>query len=177
MWKKNSAVIIVDFQKEWEDEDSQFYLGRTSIAKKKCSTLVHEGIKQGSPVIYTKRVVDDMGESFSDTEEGSDLVEKLPKKEGIKVFERPSWNPFLDTDLDNFLFDRGIDHVYVGGLSINAGVRETVAQAYNRGYSVTLVKDCCSAESSEELQFTSEDIQKYRFITVFTLKNIISRSL
>lgn len=172
MWFSNSALIIVDFQKEWSIEKSEFYIGRTSIAAKKCSTLVHEAQKNSSPVVFTLRYMDRPDNAFSKFETRSDLVDRLKDEEGEK-FTRENWNPFLDTYLDDFLFERGIEHVYVAGVPVNAGVRETVTSAFDRNYDVTVVKDCSLAETSREMQFTLEDIKKYRDIEITTLREIV----
>ena len=172
MWYGNSAVIIVDFQKEWSMEDSPFYIGRTSIAAKKCSTLIHESFKNSSPVAYTLRYMDRTDDAFSKYKPRSNMVKKL-RDERIEQFSRKSWDPFLETYLDDFLFDKGVEHVYIGGIAVNAGVRECAESAYNRDIDVTVVKDCCLAETSEEMQFTLKDLQKYRDIEIRTLRQII----
>ncbi len=175
MWEPNSGVVVVDFQKEWKQNDSIYHLGRTNIVEKKCRTLVHEAQKNSSPVAYTKKLGREDEEAFSEDTENTDIIEELPD-EGVETFERKNWDPFINTRLETFLKDMNVGHLYIAGMAVNAGVRECVESAFNRGYSVTLVKDCCLAETSEEMQFTVKDLQKYRFITVKTLKQVIEQS-
>ncbi len=178
MWASNSGLLLVDFQNEWKDESSVYYLGRTSIVEKKAKTLVHEAIKNQSPIAYTKKYGDNEEEDvFPRNNLRSDIIDEIPMEEGIEIFGRKGWDPFIETYVDDFFIDMSVEHLYIAGLAINAGVRECVESAYNRGYSVTLVKDCCLAETSEEFQFTVEDLQKYRFITVKTLKQVIEQPL
>lgn len=167
-----TAVIIVDFQNEWEIENSLFHLGRTSLAAKKCRTLVHEALKRDLPVFYTKRYMELFeGEEFSPYEERSELHEKLPRDDRITVIERNSWNPFYNTELEQMLDKADIEHVVIGGLPINGGVRTTAEMAYDMGFDVTVVEDCCTAKDSETLEFTVKDLTQYRSIWIEILKD------
>ncbi|MCJ7450840.1 MAG: cysteine hydrolase [Candidatus Nanohaloarchaeota archaeon QJJ-9] len=168
---QDSAVVIVDFQKEWTLKDSPYYLGRTSLVQNKCRTLVHEAVKNKFPIIYTKRYMEGESNIFSEFKERSDLIEKLPKKDKVEKIEHFAWDPFYQTDLGNILYDLGVDQIIVGGVAVNAGVRDMVEGAYDRGWDVTLVKDCTYAEESEDLEQTSKDIQKYRDVFVEVLKD------
>ncbi|MDY6789279.1 MAG: isochorismatase family cysteine hydrolase [Candidatus Nanohaloarchaea archaeon] len=165
----NTALILVDFQKEWFLEDSEFYLGDMDIKVDKVTTLVHEALKEGHNVIYTKRYIDRHPyEAFppyqpsSDTfESRSDIHEEIPVDRGT-VVEHYGWDPFYQTDLENILVNNQVSHLVIAGLAINAGVRSCIESAFDRGFDITVVKDCCAGEKDEDVKFTLEDLQKYR---------------
>jgi nicotinamidase-related amidase len=167
-----TAIIIVDFQKEWGLEDSIYHLGRISLAAKKCRTLVHEALKRNQPVFYTKRYMEMFeGEEFSPYEDRSDLHDQLPDDDRVDVIERDQWNPFYNTQLEQRLDSHNVDHVVIGGLPINGGVRTTAEMAFDMGFDVTIVEDCTTAKTSDTYDFTVQDITQYRSIWLDILKD------
>jgi len=172
LFRDNTAVIIVDFQNEWSREESPFYLGRATLAAEKTRTLVHEAHQRKLPLFYTKIYLEEHFENaFSPVQDRSNIHEKLPKLDVINVIEHYGWDPFFETTLDKALAEAGVEHLVIGGLAINAGVRSCVESAVDRNFEVTLVEDCCSAKDSETMQFTIEDLQMYRDIRVEVLRN------
>ncbi|MDY6778509.1 MAG: isochorismatase family cysteine hydrolase [Candidatus Nanohaloarchaea archaeon] len=167
-----SAVVIVDFQNEWQLDTSPFSLGTISLTATKCKTLVHEAFERNLPVIYTRHLLEDHpDDAFSPFEERSEIYEELPQDQRITLIEKHNWNPFAGTDLDQILQQNQVDHVVVGGLAVNAGVRSCAEFAWDLGYDVTLVEDCSLAESSRIMQQTLDDLQMYRNIEVEILKD------
>ncbi|MDY6771069.1 MAG: isochorismatase family protein [Candidatus Nanohaloarchaea archaeon] len=170
-----TGVIIVDFQKEWSLVDSPFNIGRTSLAADKCRTLVHEALQRDLPVFYTQKFIEDHQEkAFSPYETRSDMHDELPSDPEIEVIDHYSWDPFYQTMLEDMLIRNEVEHVVVAGLAVNAGVRECVSSAYDRDFTVTLMEDGCSAESHEVMQYTLEDLQRYRDIFIDVLQNFRS---
>jgi len=166
------AVILVDMQKEWLMEESPYYLGEASIFKKKAETLADEALQRGLPLVYTRRHMRaGMEGTFNPYDERSHLIDRLPGDDSIELIDHSSWNPFIATFLMDFLDQHNVSRVVVGGMAINAGVRATVAYAYDQGMDVTLVKDCCLADTSRVLQSTVEDLLSYREIEIDVLRN------
>ncbi len=65
---------------------------------------------------------------------------------------------FGDTDLDEILEEKDIKHVAIGGLLTNICVESTARTAYDRGYEVTILKDCTACRSFEEQKYSEEYI-------------------
>lgn len=52
------------------------------------------------------------------------------------------FSPFIGTDLDSILRNRGVTTVVVTGVSLNLGIPGTVVEALNFGYRVVVARDC-----------------------------------
>lgn len=63
------------------------------------------------------------------------------------------FNAFANTELDRVLRERNIKHVLVGGMVTSLCIDSTGRAAYERGYSVTILSDCCSARTPAEQEF------------------------
>jgi len=57
---------------------------------------------------------------------------------------------FWGTKLDMILRARGIDKLYVSGVSTTYAVSSTVREAHDRDLEVVLLEDCCAAHGAEE---------------------------
>ena len=56
-----------------------------------------------------------------------------------------AYGAFDDTDLAERLRQKGIERVFVGGLTTDYCVKETILQAVKRGFQAVLVEDACRA--------------------------------
>ena len=56
---------------------------------------------------------------------------------------------FFSTNLDFILRQKGIKNVILGGFLTNCCIESTMRTAYEHGYSVYTLKDCCAATSIE----------------------------
>lgn len=75
---------------------------------------------------------------------GSQLVEELQSFDGYRVPKR-HFDSFFDSDLDGILRANSVSHVYVIGISTDICVLHTVAGAFFRNYSITVLSDLCSS--------------------------------
>lgn len=69
------------------------------------------------------------------------------------VTGKVGFNAFANTELDRVLRERNIKHVLVGGMVTSLCIDSTGRAAYERGYSVTILSDCCSARTPAEQEF------------------------
>ena len=78
----------------------------------------------------------------------SPLARALGPEPGDFVFEKPPisglWH---DTPVDGYLRERGRDIVLVAGVTLQFGCDTTVRDAYNRGYQVAALRDCCAGRA------------------------------
>jgi biuret amidohydrolase len=80
---------------------------------------------------------------------GAEVIEELkPLKEEIEIVNF-STSGFAYTELDLLLRNRGITDVVLTGLATNWVVESTARDAFNRGYFVHTLSDCCSSPSEE----------------------------
>lgn len=68
------------------------------------------------------------------------------------------FNAFSNTDLEAVLRESGITDVLVAGMVTSLCIDSTGRAAYERGYSVKILSDCCSARTRAEQDFFCENI-------------------
>jgi nicotinamidase-related amidase len=89
---------------------------------------------------------------------GTEIIDELiPLKDEIVVFNH-STSAFIYTELDLLLRNRGITDVVLTGLATNWVVESTARDAFNRGYFVYTLGDCCNGSSEEAHRYSMANI-------------------
>jgi len=89
------------------------------------------------------------GRASSFTGPALDLVAALgAAPEDHRVVKR-AWGAFSATGLDSWLRERGVTQVVLAGIATSIGVESTARQAFDLGFSVTLVVDAMTDLSAE----------------------------
>ena len=68
--------------------------------------------------------------------------------EGEALFRKANLDPFTNDGFTKYLKDSGFEKLYVCGLYTDVCVLTTAMSAFNRGYKVSLVPDCCASTRS-----------------------------
>lgn len=68
------------------------------------------------------------------------------------------FNAFSGTELDLVLQQRGIKDVLVAGMITSLCIDSTGRAAYERGYRVTMLSDCCSGRTPSEQNFFCQNV-------------------
>jgi nicotinamidase-related amidase len=71
----------------------------------------------------------------------------------ITLSGKIGFNGFVNTELDGILKQRGIKNVWLAGMVTSLCIDSTGRAAYERGYSVSVLKDCTSARTAVEQDF------------------------
>ena len=80
---------------------------------------------------------------------GAQVIDELEPQEDEIEIANYSTSAFIYTELDLILRNRGITTVVLAGLATNWVVESTARDAFNRGYAVWTLADCCNSSSSE----------------------------
>ena len=86
-----------------------------------------------------------MGRILVRGEPGHDIIAALYPQAGEPVIDKPGKGAFYQTDLDLMLRNRGIDTLFVGGVTTEVCVNTTVREANDRGYRCVVLSDCCAS--------------------------------
>lgn len=81
---------------------------------------------------------------------GADLVGALKVRDDDLVVTKRRRSGFVGTELDWLLRRHGIRTVLLGGIATNWGVESTARSAYDLGYDVVVLADCCCGFTSED---------------------------
>jgi biuret amidohydrolase len=86
-----------------------------------------------------------MGRILVRGEPGHDIIPELYPQDSEPVIDKPGKGAFYQTDLDLMLRNRGIDTLFVCGVTTEVCVNTTVREANDRGYRCIVLSDCCAS--------------------------------
>jgi nicotinamidase-related amidase len=163
------ALIVVDMQNGFCHPDGSLPrlglgLAGADAAVRNTATAVQQARRAGLPVIFTRHQYRpgraDEGQRLSEpsgdlaTVNGlaagswdADVVDELGFGPDDLVINKVRFDAFLWTSLDPLLRGLGAEHLLVCGVVTNICVESTVRAAFMRDYPVTLLADCCAAQT------------------------------
>jgi biuret amidohydrolase len=170
----HAALIIIDMQRDFlEPGGFGAALGndvsRLKIAVEPCRKVLAALRTRGVTVIHTREghrpdlsdaprhkvergdpalrigAPGPMGRILVRGEPGHDIVAELYPISGEPVIDKPGKGAFYQTDLELVLRNRGIDTLFVCGVTTEVCVNTTVREANDRGYRCIVLSDCCAS--------------------------------
>lgn len=158
-----TALVLIDFQQEWVNPESEFYVGDIQEVLAKVNYLIDHCRTREYKIIRTKhREIDSLDHFWPETK----IISTLKKQEEDTVIIKNKISPFYNTSLEKEL--DGIKHVIVCGILTNLCVRSFIQDAYDREFDITVIKDCCVAHTLETQEFTFYDLAQTRDEIEFT---------
>ncbi len=145
--KGNSAIIVVDLVHDFVD--GKFGSEEAKSVVKRTRDLLSK--RRELPLIVTRdyHMPNDpefaiWGEHCLQGTVGSELVPEIAEFESHVITKR-HYDAFYDSDLDGYLSAIGANDIYICGISTDICVRHTVAGAFFRNYSISVIEDLCAA--------------------------------
>lgn len=119
--------------------------------------------------------VNDLGRGWAglDVRESA-LIDEVVVAPDDQVISKPRRDPFIGSELDLQLRARGVDTILLGGYATNWGVESTARTAFDLGYDVVVLADCCTNADVELHRFAIEKILP-RFARVTTSDDALRR--
>lgn len=169
---KTTAVVLIEYQNEFTSKGGVLHgavegvMAQTKMLAN-TTNLVAAARKKGIPIMHApitfaegygeitshpygilKGVVD--GKAFVKGTWGAAIVDDLKPQAGDIVIEgKRGLDTFASTNLDFILRSKGIKTVILGGFLTNCCVESTMRTAYEHGFDVITLVDCCAATSAE----------------------------
>jgi nicotinamidase-related amidase len=173
MNKKETAIVLIEFQNDFTSEGGIFHEAVKTVMDEtnmlaNTENLVKEARNKGIQIIhipisfaanYTeltstpygilKGIVDN--DAFKKTSWGAEIIDSLAPINGEVVIEgKRGLCGFHSTNLDFILRSKGIKNIAIGGFLTNCCVESTMRTGYENGYNVITLTDCCAGLSSVE---------------------------
>jgi nicotinamidase-related amidase len=158
-----SAVIVIDMANDFvreggviADAGGPDYRRRAEAIVAPLARLLTAAREAGVPVIYvTDAHQPDDAElrkwpphAMKGTWQ-AEIVAGVRPEQGDVVLEKRTYSPFLSTDLERTLHERGITRLYVTGLHTDCCARHTSGDAFQRGLDLVWVTDALQAFTQE----------------------------
>ena len=177
----NTALLLIGFQNDYYAPDG--ILNGVIEASARASNTVRNTIQLiqqlaetpmlivSAPIFFTKdygelvdpvgilKTIKDVG-AFQECTKGSQTIEEL-KPFQDRILEVPGkrgLNAFVNTNLDQVLRQRNIQHLILAGAVTSICIDSTGRSAYEKGYYVSVLSDCISARTVFEQEFYIENV-------------------
>ena len=156
----SKALILIDFENEWTDKSSDYFVGDISDLIKKTNKLIDFCRKNNYKIIFTTHIEKDSDSAFASNSKNVEIIKELHKQNSDVLITKNKISPFYKTNLDKHL--EGIDEIVICGILTNLCVRSLAQDAYDRDFKITIIKDCCRAFDVETHEFTIKDLKATR---------------
>jgi nicotinamidase-related amidase len=148
----NTALLVVDLQKGFAGLQSAHPM-KDVVGN--AVALLDAFRRQGLPVVLVN--VDGRAPGRSERSFATqafpagwtDLLPELDRQPSDHTVTKRTWSAFTNTGLEDYLRERGVTQVVVGGVSTSAGVESTARQAHELGFNVALAVDAMTDLNAE----------------------------
>lgn len=154
------ALILVDYQNEWLDENSDYYVEDISKELDDTNKLISFCWNKGYKIIFTQHIEEESDEAFVPNSKNIEIMLEIDIQKDDVVIPKNKISSFYNTNLEKELED--IDEIVVCGILTNLCVRSLIQDAYDRDFEITVVKDCCVAFDKQTQEFTFKDLKATR---------------
>lgn len=174
-----TALLVIDFQNDFCKPEGFFAgaghdVSTCQAASDRTAALIERVRPLGIPVYFSRSInpeppkyklpplrfraprdsetfVEKVGgtNTFDPDSWGAQIVEELVPEPDDIVIDKPRYNMFHRTDLEDRLRARGIDTVVLTGATTNCCVESTGRDAFMRGFAVLVLTDCVAAFGNE----------------------------
>ncbi len=159
-----STVIVVDLLEDYFDKklwpDSELPSRRQELVER-TNTLA--GLARGLEVeiVWVRQeFAEDLSDAFPHMKKegraytiigtpGCQLLAELKVAPDDRILVKKRFSAFHKTSLDSLLRHLGTTRVFLAGITTQWCVRSTATDAYQLGYEVLVVEDCCAGFSEE----------------------------
>ncbi len=157
------VAVIVDTVNEWFNPKSPYFLGENKEYRSKMKKLTDFLRKNKTPIIFIQHIEPKGEPAFQKGTDGIELISELSRKPDESIVTKTrSISPFYKTNLEKTLKRLKADHLIIAGIMTNLCVRSIVADAWDREYKITVVKDCCLSDSEKTNKIVFQDIKNTR---------------
>lgn len=154
------TLILVDFQNEWTNPESDYFVGDISWIIKKANKLINFARKKRYKIIFTQHIEIDSEDVFAPDSDNAEIISTINRRDSDVVITKNKISPFYKTNLDKEL--KWTEEIIVSGILTNLCVRSLVQDAYDRDFNITVIKDCCVAFDKKIQNFTFKDLKETR---------------
>lgn len=129
----SKALVLIDLQNEWIDEDSDYYVGDIFALIEKTNELIEYCRREGYCIIFTRHIEPDMDEAFVEGSRNIEIIDGIVRRDSDVLTSKHKISPFYQTNLEEHL--EGVEELVIHGLLTNLYVRSFAHDAYEPRFS------------------------------------------
>ena len=170
----DTALLIVDVLNDLEFPGGEKVLPWAQRMVERLAPLLERARKAGVPVVYANDNFGHWRSNFSDvyreaTREGArgrDVAAALKPAETDLFILKPKHSAFFATSLVPLLEHLGTKNLILAGIATNLCVFFTAHDAHMHEYDITVLSDCCAAESDEDHNLALDQLERFLHVRV-----------
>lgn len=173
MSQEPTALLLIDMQQEFVYTESPVRVAGAAATVPAVTELLKHCRTAGIPVYHIIRSYNPDASNVERTRRelfvkqpfivrgtpGAAIIPELTPAPGERILIKPRYSAFFQTGLDRILREHGTDHLLIAGTQYPNCIRATVTDALSLDYRVTLLTDCCSAQTPEIASANITDLQ------------------
>jgi len=146
---KNTALILIDIQNDYF-ASGQLALDGANEASEKAGKLLNIFREQGLSIVHIQHenTKPEMGFLLPGSH-GQKIHASVNPKNSETCFTKHHPNAFWQTELEDYLKEKNIEHVVIVGMMTHMCVSSTTRAAMERGFLTTLIQDACATREIE----------------------------
>jgi nicotinamidase-related amidase len=172
---QHTALLLIDIQ-NFYFEGGKIPLQGSEMASLKAKEVLKFFRENNLLVVHVKHMSESVTHKKDVHDTGWDIHTSVAPQEDEVVFVKHYVNCFRETGLYNFLKQKNINKLIVGGMQTHMCLEAAVRAAADQGFSVTVIHDACA---TRDLKFNSIQIPAHlvHASTLASLKSTYARIL
>jgi nicotinamidase-related amidase len=167
--RTGTALLIIDVINDLNFPGGEDVLPWAKAMATRLKPFRDKARKAGVPVIYVNDNFGHWRSNFGDvykhctrkTARGRSVVTSLRPGQDDYFILKPRHSAFFETSLVPLLEDLKIKNLILAGIATNLCVLFTAHDAHMHGYKMTVLSDCCAAESDFDHNVALSQLEKF----------------
>jgi nicotinamidase-related amidase len=143
--EQNAALILIDFQKGFEEEEYRGRNRNNKDAEKKASIILNKWRTLNLPIFHVVHSSQNPNSKFHESHPGFEIKDEVKPIKGEPVIKKNVHSAFIGTDLKERLDNQGINMLVIIGMTTNHCVSTSTRMAGNFGFDTLLISDATAA--------------------------------
>lgn len=165
-----SALLVIDIQNLLVEEKPYAIEERLALWQDSITKVRQAGLE----IIYVRQNDEELVKGTADWEIHSTVAPLASEK----IFDKTFNSAFKETNLHEYLQEKGIEQLIIMGMATNFCIDTTIKIAYELGYKVAVIQDGTTTSYSGKLDARDlidhyQNIWSWNFAQVDKLENII----
>jgi nicotinamidase-related amidase len=142
---QNAALIIIDFQKGFDEGEYKNRNRNNLDAEKNASIILNKWREINLPVFHIIHSSKNPDSRFHESHSGFEIKDEVKPINGEPVIKKNVHSAFIGTDLKERLEKQGINSLVIIGMTTNHCVSTSTRMAGDFGYNTFLISDATAA--------------------------------